>query len=71
MRTVPNNKKCITRRIVKIPKIQGHQEIPDLKLVPRNPASVPIPENCSRYPGKISKIRSVEVVVGAELQQAI
>ena len=34
MKTVPNNQKRITRRIVKIPKIQGHQEIPDAKLVP-------------------------------------
>ena len=64
MRTVLNNKKCITRRTVKLPKIQGHQEILDEKLVPWNPASVPKPENCSWYPGKISKIRSVEVVVG-------
>ena len=65
MRTVPNNKKLITPRIVKIPKIQGHQEILDVKLVLWNPASVPKSENCSRYPGKISKIGSVEVVVGA------
>ena len=34
MRTVPNNKKRITRQIVGIPKIQGHQEILDVKLVP-------------------------------------
>ena len=67
MRTVLNNKRWITRRIVKIPKIQGNQEILDVKLVPWNLASVPKPENCSWYPGKISKIGSVEVVVGVML----
>ena len=67
MRTVPNNKKRITRRILEIPKIPGHQEIPDVKLVPWNPASVPKPENCSWYLGKISKIGSVEVVVGVAI----
>ena len=44
-----------------ISKNRGHQEISGEKLVPRKLASMPKPENCNRYTGKISKIKNLIV----------